>query len=316
MERVAVAAFSRAEEYTGSMRPAFALTLLLTLLGQGPAPDVRGLHNVHRITDKLLSGSSPDDEEGFRSLRDLGVKTIISVDGARPDAALARRHGMRYVHIPFGYDAIPREQALRLAKAVRDLPGAIYLHCHHGKHRGPAAAAAIRLCLDETCSVEAALAQMQRIGTDPHYTGLYAGVRTLRRPAPAELDRTPADFPETAKVAALAEMMVAIDQRWENLKRVRAAAWTTPAKHPDLDPPHEALQLWEQYQEAGRLAGAKERPPEFRRLLAEAETTAQELAKALRSRPVDHAAAEKLFRRSAAGCAGCHAKYRDVPQAR
>src|SRR5262249_37655752 len=34
-----------------------------------------GLHNVYRITDKLYSGSNPEGEEGFRSLRKLGVKT-------------------------------------------------------------------------------------------------------------------------------------------------------------------------------------------------------------------------------------------------
>jgi protein tyrosine phosphatase (PTP) superfamily phosphohydrolase (DUF442 family) len=97
-----------------------------------------GLHNVYRITDKLMSGSSPDVDAGFKSLKELGVKTVISVDGAKPDIVHAHKYGLRYVHIPFGYDGIPRQQVLRLARAVRDLPGPIYIHCHHGVHRGPA----------------------------------------------------------------------------------------------------------------------------------------------------------------------------------
>src|SRR5882757_8959774 len=96
-----------------------------------------GLHNVYRINDKLFSGSSPEGEEGFRSLKEMGVLTVISVDGAKPDVARARKFGLRYVHIPIGYDGISRPQTLRLAKAVRDLPGSVYLHCHHGKHCGP-----------------------------------------------------------------------------------------------------------------------------------------------------------------------------------
>jgi hypothetical protein len=33
------------------------------------------------------------------------VKTIVSVDGGKPDVETARKHGIRYVHLPIGYDA-------------------------------------------------------------------------------------------------------------------------------------------------------------------------------------------------------------------
>ena len=165
---------------------------------------VAGLNNVYRLTDKLLSGSSPDGDEGFRSLQQLGVRTLISVDGARPDVELAHKHGLRYVHLPIGYDGVPEVQGQKVARAVRDLPGLVYLHCHHGKHRGPAAAAVARLCLDATCPAEAAVAWLRQAGTDPHYTGLYSTVEHFRRPAPGELDQVAADYPEVAQIPALA----------------------------------------------------------------------------------------------------------------
>jgi protein tyrosine phosphatase (PTP) superfamily phosphohydrolase (DUF442 family) len=277
-----------------------------------------GLHNVFRITDQLYSGSSPDGEEGFRSLEKLGIKTVLSVDGARPEIALAHKHGLRYVHLPIGYDGVPHEQALRIAKAVRDLPGPIYVHCHHGQHRGPAAAALAHLCLDENCGVETVVAEMRRAGADPHYKGLYAVPRTFRRPTAAELARLPGDFPETAPVAALAQVMVGVDNRWDALKLARKAGWRTPPDHPDVDPPHEALQLLEQYREAARLAEVKGRPEEFRRWLADAEAAAQELEQALRGgkeqQPVAAAAAERPFQELKAACTRCHANYRDGPQ--
>src|SRR4051794_23849607 len=80
--------------------------------------EAAGLHNIFRVTDRLYSGSSPEGDASFAALRKLGIKTVISVDGARPDVKRARKFGLRYVHLPIGYDGVPREQALRLARAV------------------------------------------------------------------------------------------------------------------------------------------------------------------------------------------------------
>jgi protein tyrosine phosphatase (PTP) superfamily phosphohydrolase (DUF442 family) len=278
------------------------------------------LHNVYRITDQLFSGSSPEGDKGFRSLKGLGIKTIISVDGARPDVVAAHKFDLRYAHIPFGYDGIPRDQVLRLAKAVRDLPGPIYLHCHHGKHRGPTAAAVVHLCIDPNCSIEQALNEMRRAGTDPHYTGLYAVPRNLVRPSLKDLVLVPSDFPEVAQVPGLAQIMVEIDSRWENLKLIRAAGWEVPKDHPDLDPPHEALQLAEHFREADRLKEVNKRPTQFREWLAESERRMTKLEQALRiaqeSGKRDRLAADEAFRQMEASCAQCHTTYRDVPQTR
>jgi hypothetical protein len=273
-----------------------------------------GLHNVFRLTDKLCSGSSPDGDEGFQSLQKLGVKTIISVDGMRPDVERAHKFGMRYVHLPIGYDGVPEEQGLKIAKAVGDLPGLVYLHCHHGQHRGPAAAAVARLCLDEHCGVEQALAEMKRAGTDPHYAGLYASPRQLHRPTKEELDRVPDDFPEVAQVGGLAQAMVGIDDHWDWLKQTRAAGWKVPPDHPDIEPAREALMLVEGYREAARLPDVKTRPEELRRWLAEVEANAQDLEKALRQVPPAADAAEASFKKVSAACTRCHASYRDVPR--
>jgi protein tyrosine phosphatase (PTP) superfamily phosphohydrolase (DUF442 family) len=303
--------------------PSLLLTVLLIgCQGRTPSENVetestiedgpiqkKGLHNVYRITDNLFSGSSPEGDDGFQSLKELGVRTILSVDGARPDVERAQKFGLRYVHLPFGYDGIPRQRVLELAKAVRDLPGPVYLHCHHGKHRGPAAAAVIHLCLDEKCSIAQAVAEMKRAGTDPRYTGLFNLPHTLVRPTSKELDAIGNEFPEVAKVPDLAQIMVEIDARWENLKLIRAAGWKSPRNHPDLDPAHEGLQLMEQYREAGRL---KKGPEEMRRWLADAEGGAEELVRWLRGN--DAPAAEKAFQSLGTSCVRCHAKYRDVPQ--
>jgi protein tyrosine phosphatase (PTP) superfamily phosphohydrolase (DUF442 family) len=288
------------------------------LLAIGDAPrDLAGLPNVMRVSDKLISGAAPEEDAGFASLQSLGVKTVITVDGARPDVERARRFGFRYVHLPIGYDGVPREQALRIARAVRDLPGPIYLHCHHGKHRAPAAAAAATRCLDGQCSAAMAEALLKRAGTAPRYNGLYAAVRTLEAVSNRELDKVASDFPETAPVGRFIEQMVQVDGHWDHLTEIRAAGWKAPASHPDLDPPHVALLLREAYRESARLPATNNRDAELQRWLIEAEVHAGELESVLRpaaGKTVNPEVAEKAFEKAASDCTRCHARYRDVPK--
>lgn len=285
----------------------------------GKPVDMPNLDNVLYVADKLYSGGSPEGDAGFESLQKLGIKTIISVDGARPDLARAKKVGMRYVHLPIGYDGVSQDQAMKLAKAVRDLPAPIYLHCHHGKHRSPGAAAAIVMCLDEKCTVNQAVDIMKRAGTDPRYSGLYASPKELRRPTSAELDQLKVDFPEAARIPALAEAMVHIDHHWENLIHIRKAGWKVPKNHPDLDPPHEALQLMEHFRELTREKSIQKRPADFKTWLTDAESAARDLEQLLHKaakEQIDASAVEQAYQRSRMLCTVCHGTYRDVPQAK
>jgi len=285
--------------------------------------ETKGLHNVYRITDKLISGSSPEGDEGFRSLNELGIKTIISIDVSRPDLDNARKYGLRYVHLPIENEELSRPQILRLAKAVRDLPGPVYLHCQDGKQRGPAAAAAIHLCLDKKCSVEQAVAQLKLAGADAR---LYKIPKLLVRPSKQELDQISADYPDLAvqedqiaadvpegtAVSPMAVVMVQIAHRWENLKHIRSAGWQVPADHPILDPPQEALRLAELYHEAGRLEHVAKSSEELRRWLTEAEQEAKELERILckaKEKGFDWTALDEAYRKASNSCAQCHAKY-------
>jgi protein tyrosine phosphatase (PTP) superfamily phosphohydrolase (DUF442 family) len=284
------------------------------VLPAGPTQlEAVGLHNVFRVSDRILSGSSPEGEAGFSSLESLGVKSIISVDGAQPDIKAARRHGMRYVHLPFGYEGIPPVRIIELAKAATSLAGPIYVHCHHGKHRGPTAVAVMQLCCDPSWDTSKAEAWLKTAGTDPRYTELVRLPKSLTRPTSDALDRVNAEFPEVAKVADLPRLMVGVDSGWDNLKFAKAAGWTKPMDHPDVDPAHEALQLAERFREAARLESAKKRGPVFVNSLVEAEMAATELEGLLRTSSPVFASAEQAFARLASTCTACHVRFRDRP---
>ena len=111
-----------------------------------PAPgEFPGLHQVVTFHPGVISGGVPGGE-GFATLAAMGVKTIISVDGGAPDVAAAKAAGIRYIHLPMGYDGCEESRVLELTRATRDSMerGGVYIHCHHGKHRSPAAAAVQR----------------------------------------------------------------------------------------------------------------------------------------------------------------------------
>lgn len=286
----------------------------------GPATEpvqieAEGIENLFRLGPGLYSGGDPQGDAGFEALRRLGVRTIISVDGAAPDVETARRHGIRYVHLPIGYDGVPHDQAWRLILAARTLPGPLFVHCHHGKHRGPAAAAVCAMAVQGWTPAEA-LRWLEAAGTAPEYTGLYESVASFAPPTPAELASVAGELPERAPVPALVEAMVQVDARFDGLKALRAAGFLTPANRPDLDPPHEALQLREALRESARLPESQARGAEFLAALTEAEQAAAALEAALRAvgdngSPAVRERTDAAFRRVERDCASCHARFRN-----
>lgn len=262
--------------------------------------------NVWDLSPNLISGGAPHEPGHWAYLQSRGVRTVISVDGAAPDVETLRRLGIRSVHIPLGYRAIPREEQLRLARAVRDLPGPVYLHCHHGKHRGPAAAASILVLLGEMTPEEAE-AFLRRAGTSPNYPGLYACVRSLQEADPSQLDGARTDFPEIAPVPETVEAMVQMQAALDHLALIRDAGWRTPEDHPDLVPAAEAGRIVE------LLRGYSHRPThstaDYASLLRESLSAASELEQGLVSRRGGPSLAASLTR-LADSCNACHSRYR------
>ncbi|MCU0725317.1 MAG: hypothetical protein MUE73_05950 [Planctomycetes bacterium] len=290
------------------------LALLLAILpaacgGSEPSPkaggDATAVPHFAWLSSRVARGAQPEGEASFAFLAAQGIRTLISVDGARPDVEAAARHGLRYVHIPFGYDQVPAEERRHIAKTVRELEGPFFIHCHHGRHRGPAAAAIAEQVLGGmTC--EEAKEELVRAGTDPRYEGLYRSVTEFRAPGEEETRADPFDFPAVAPVPALAEAMVALDRRMDGLKAARAAGWKPPPDHPDIAPAHEALQAEELLAEMARLPEAAEFPA----LLGESLLAARALRAALDA-PIGPAEAETAYRRLTQSCSACHSEHRD-----
>jgi protein tyrosine phosphatase (PTP) superfamily phosphohydrolase (DUF442 family) len=268
------------------------------------------LQNVFKLDGSLYSGNAPESEEAFRELAKLGVKTIISVDGAKPNLDLAYQFGMRYVHLPIGYDAVPKSRAAELVKAALGADGPLYVHCHHGKHRGPAAAATICRARDGW-SAERAEEFLKQAGTAADYAGLFRDVRDFSAPTAEELARLPAKFPEIAETPDLVDTMVAIDKRFDALKAARQAAWREVPGHPDLAPQQEAVLLWEQLRELTRDPDTEKRGDDYRARLLDSERAAAALRQLFEERGSTVPSRDAAVQQVTETCAACHKAHRN-----
>lgn len=269
------------------------------------------LPNPIQVGDKVISGGLPEGDEAFAELKALGVVTVISVDGARPDVERAKKFGMKYVHLPHGYDGVPEARAQELAKAVRDLPGPIYLHCHHGKHRSPAATAVA--CVGAGLIPPSdALAVLKTAGTSEAYRGLFQSAEDARPVDKALLDALAAEFPATAKLPAMAEAMIEIEHIHDRLKAIEKAGWKTPADQPALVPDHEALLLREQFTELLRTKELMTKPEKFQQLTRDGEAASLALEEGLKQ-GIDAATASRLLTAINHNCKACHTTFRDIP---
>ena len=274
--------------------------------------------NAIKVHPKVISGGLPEGDAAFQELKDLGIKTIISVDGAKPDVETAKKFGLRYVHLPHGYDGIPEPRIEELAKAVRDLPGPIYIHCHHGHHRSPAAASAA--CVGAGLIDHKDARQVLVVaGTSESYRGLYQSAQNAKRIDDAVLDALQAEFPATAKLPPMAEAMVSVEHAHDHLKQFAMNKWQPIKDKPALEPDHEALLLREHFTELLRTKEVMGRPQRYQELMKEGEASAQELEDTIKTW-IKAGRPEKIpdnfvkgMDRVTKNCTACHKQFRDVP---
>lgn len=277
--------------------------------------ELPGLHNVFQLSDTIISGSEPDGQEGLRAIRDLGVKTILSVDGKEPDAEAAAALGMRYVHIPIQYSGFHEGELAEITKTFRELEGPFYVHCFHGKHRGPAAAAVGRVVLDGA-SRETAIGEMkQYCGTSEKYEGLYREIAVAPFPSRAESAAYAFDFPAVHRPEGMVGVMVQMARAHDNLVELEKRQWALDPEHPDVDALNEAAKLLQSFESSQGLTQVMAGPDDLREWMGTSLADSRALLQAIegvRSGNSEAGAeAGAAFQRLRKGCLDCHAAYRD-----
>lgn len=303
---------SRSGEHASPQVAAHGPSVPLPSLADDAPREYPGLHNVVAYHENYYSGSVPEGDEGFDTLAAMGVRTIISVDGAEPDVAEAKSRGIRYIHLPIGYNGFDDARRRELVRATRDAlaRGPVYVHCHHGKHRSAGAAAAVAASMG-WATPEEMVERMKVSGTAPDYKGLYTCTASASVLSTAEIDAVSADFPEVAHPQGLRKSMVEADEINERLKEVEKAGWKAPQDHPDLVPVSEAGRLADILRVLAETQEVQGRPEGFRAMLVKNAAEAQALEDLMVGSGTDPAKVSVQFKLVAASCKACHTKFRD-----
>jgi tyrosine-protein phosphatase SIW14 len=168
--------------------PALALLILL-VSAQAPAqasspdspeggtlPSIRGFGSVG---PRIFRGSAPALPEDFELLRGYGVQTIVNLRRYIPweierEAELARRHGLRHIHIPIHSWAVPSKESVEAAVAelADTRNGIVYVHCKRGIDRTGIVVAYYRVRHDGWSPSEA-YAEMSHYGFEAYIAGIF-----------------------------------------------------------------------------------------------------------------------------------------------
>lgn len=271
-----------------------------------------GLENFLRVGERIYSGGEPN-LEGLLRLKDQGITTIVSVDGLPPDLGSAEKLGLEYIHIPLGYDGIGERERRQFATLVKHVKGKIYIHCHHGKHRGPAAVAACMI-LSGDLDQEQAIAYMTVAGTSRDYKGLWDSVAAIKR---GEVEAGNInELSNRVESDDIAQYMAKLDRRWEEIQNQKR---NSPDFNPsDRNKAHQdAIAIMESLRESartvqrdreGRWGDVKSLQALVDQLQRSSET-AEQFASAIKSD--DKKKASESFSSLAQQCKSCHEKYRD-----
>jgi protein tyrosine phosphatase (PTP) superfamily phosphohydrolase (DUF442 family)/cytochrome c556 len=281
---------------------------------QAPA-EMPGLHNIYRLSPNIVSGSEPHGHEGLESLKAMGIRTVISVDGSAPDAAEAEKLGLRYVHVPIQYKGITREEIAKLAKTFRELEGPFFVHCFHGKHRGPAAAALGRVALDGAPRAVAIAEMRQYCGTAGTYEGLYQVIATGSIPTEEETAALRYDFESVHQPKGMVGAMSVLARAHDNVADAMKRAWAADAAHPDLDALNEAEKLEQAFAAAFALDETQQGPADQQQWFERSRAESSKLVDALKRLRTGDAAASAEAKQAFAAvkglCTECHAVYRN-----
>ncbi len=94
-----------------------------------------GIQNyLVRYSDDFLRGGTIHTVEGVTALKEMGVKSIISITPDDKERALAKKFNLKLIELPFSMEDIPETVFLQLATEMAS-GVKCYVHCHGGTHR-------------------------------------------------------------------------------------------------------------------------------------------------------------------------------------
>lgn len=132
----------------------YTCALLAALVSVPAFAGAAGIRNFDRVDNHVYRGGQPDDD-GFRYLASIGVKTVIDLQEAdsrgRAEKNAVTAAGMNYVNVPMTGLTPPSDAEIaRILALLEDTSiGPVFVHCHRGADRTGAVIAAYHIDHDK-----------------------------------------------------------------------------------------------------------------------------------------------------------------------
>ena len=143
-----------------------------------------GVENLALLAPGIYRGAEPT-AEGLRTLKEMGVRTVIGFRSYHSTAKAVEEAGMTSVELPIGAGLLgseppTEEQMETFFRTVLDpAKRPVYFHCAYGKDRTGTMAALYRIEVDGWTSAEA-IEEMQSFGYHDIYVDLIEFVRNYK----------------------------------------------------------------------------------------------------------------------------------------
>jgi protein tyrosine/serine phosphatase len=178
--RLAAAATTQALGAAPTENPASVVTLPSGARVSERIFGLAGLSNVGRVAPGVYRGDQPLPE-GYRTLRAMGIRTVVNLRTRHGEKAAVESAGMRSIEIPISTTSTIDPKAVKRALSAITDPAnqPLFLHCAQGRDRTGVVVAVYRMEIDGWKSVEAE-AEMQTFGFHDAWVQMKSFVRSYR----------------------------------------------------------------------------------------------------------------------------------------
>ncbi len=128
---------------------------------------MKGVPNFYKVSDNLYRSGQPT-AEGMRSLKAMGIRTVVNLRSFHSDRDVIEDTGLKYGHIPMKVWYPKEKQAVQFLQMLADdKKTPVLVHCQHGADRTGVMCAVYRIAV-QGWTKEEALREMTEQGYGFH----------------------------------------------------------------------------------------------------------------------------------------------------
>lgn len=114
-----------------------------------PLPvQVEDTKNCYKLSPELYRSGQPDDD-GFKALEKLGIKSVLNLREYHSDADDAKQTALRLYRIKLAAGKVTAEDLMQCLLLIDRAPKPILVHCWHGSDRTGIVCAAYRIVMQD-----------------------------------------------------------------------------------------------------------------------------------------------------------------------